>query len=105
MGAAFTFSAGCAHVKPRRAENSGRKRIALIATIVRKYPTRSTLGSFPRGYAWQGRWHHPQVDLVSLYVDHPGRRPQSSARNVSACIYPTIASAHSAARNSPWMVW
>ncbi len=94
-GAALTISAGCAHVKtaPR---HSGRKRIALIGTIVRKYShAQHFVDRFLEGYGWQGQWHHPQVDLVSLYVDQfpAGDLSRGRERRFRVRIYPSIAEA------------
>jgi hypothetical protein len=96
VGAAFTFGAGCAHVTTAPRGNSGRKRIALIATMVRKYShAQHFIDRFLEGYAWQGRWHHPQLDLVSLYVDQFPKDDLSRERErrFGVRIYPSIAEA------------
>ncbi len=54
---------------------------------------------FLDGYGWNGTWHYPPMDLVSLYVDQflDGARSDLSheraARHPSMKIYPTIAEA------------
>ncbi len=48
------------------------------------------------GYGWNGTYHHPQMDVVSLYVDQrgPGDIFQDRAdRHPTMKIYPTIAEA------------
>ena len=50
--------------------SSRRKRVALLATEVRRHSHgQHFIDRFLEGYGWQGKWHHPEVDLVSLYVD------------------------------------
>jgi len=94
-GAALKFGAGCAHVKaPPR--HSARKRIALIATVVRKWShAQHFIDRFLEGYGWHGRWHRPPVDLVALYVDQFPKDELSRDREkrFGARIYPTIAEA------------
>ena len=95
-GAALALAAGCASFKNVPTRNSGRKRIALIATIIRKYShAQHFVDRFLEGYGWEGRWHHPQIDLVSLYVDQaaPGDLSRDRAKRFGARIYPTIAEA------------
>src|SRR5690606_10913468 len=47
-----------------------RKRIALIGTEVRRHShAQHFIDRFLLGYAWQGGWRRPDVDLVSLYID------------------------------------
>lgn len=72
------------------------KTIALLATEVRRHShAQHFIDRFLEGYGWEGRWYHPTVQLVSLYVDQfPERdlaRDRSKRFNVP--IYPTIAEA------------
>lgn len=54
----------------RKAVRPARKKIALIATEVRLHShAQHFIDRFLVGYAWEGRWRKPEVDLVSLYVD------------------------------------
>jgi hypothetical protein len=95
-GVTLGFAAGCAHVKTAPRGNTGRKRIALIGTIVRKYShAQHFIDRFLEGYGWEGRWHRPQVDLVSLYVDQfpIGDLSRDREKRFGARIYPTIAEA------------
>jgi hypothetical protein len=74
-----------------------RPKIACISTIVHKYShTQHFLDRFLEGYGWQGRHHHPAMDLVSLYVDQVGENDLSrerAARFPTMKIYPTVADA------------
>lgn len=74
-----------------------RKRIALIGTVVRRYShAQHFIDRFLVGYGWEGRWHHPEVDLVSLYIDQfpeRGDLARSTAQRHNVPIYPTIAEA------------
>jgi hypothetical protein len=48
------------------------------------------------GYGWNGKYHHPEMDLVSLYIDQVGKNDLSrerAARHPEMKIYPTIAEA------------
>ena len=81
------------HSVPRHA---GRKRIALVGTVVRKYShAQHFLDRFLEGFGWEGKWHHPQVDLVSLYVDQfpQGDLSRERSKRFGVPIYPTIAEA------------
>src|SRR5687768_4488195 len=95
-GTAITIGAGCAHVKTKPRGDRGRKRIALIGTIVRKYShAQHFIDRFLEGYGWHGRWHRPEVDLVSLYIDQfpTGDLSRDRENRFGARIYPTIAEA------------
>src|SRR5881296_2850656 len=49
---------------------SRRKKIALLATEVRKYShAQHFIDRFLEGYGWQGRHHYPPFELAGLYVD------------------------------------
>ncbi|MEE2659478.1 MAG: hypothetical protein VX733_13310 [Candidatus Latescibacterota bacterium] len=51
-----------------------RPRIAAVVTEYRKYSHgQHIVDRFLEGYGWNGRHHHPKMDLVSLYVD---QRPE-----------------------------
>jgi hypothetical protein len=95
-GAALAVGAGCANVKTAPRGDSSRKRIALVGTIIRNYShAQHFVDRFLEGYGWQGRWHHPQLDLVSLYVDQfpTGDLSRDREKRFGARIYPTIAEA------------
>src|SRR5919204_484007 len=53
-------------------------RIAIIATIYRYLSHAQHFGDrFLVGYPYEGRWRHPDVKVVSLYVD---QRPDGGGR-------------------------
>ncbi len=73
-----------------------RKRIALIGTMVRRLShAQHFLDRLLLGYAWQGGWRTPDVDLVALYIDQfpNGDLARTTARKHHVPIYPTIAEA------------
>lgn len=76
---------------------SKRPRLAAISTIFFKYShTQHIVDRFLEGYGWNGTHHHPEMDLVSLYVDQIGDRDLSkdrAQRFPSMKMYPTIAEA------------
>jgi hypothetical protein len=72
------------------------KRIALLATEVRKYShAQHFVDRFLEGYGWHGRYYHPRLDLVSLYVDQFPENDLSRdrSRRFGVPIFPTIAEA------------
>jgi hypothetical protein len=71
----------------------GRKKIALLATEVRKHSHgQHFIDRFLEGYGWEGRHYHPAVDLVSLYIDQFPKNDLSRdrARRHRVKIYPSI---------------
>jgi hypothetical protein len=90
--------AGAAAPLLARAEKRrARPRLAAIATTFFKYShAQHIVDRFLEGYGWNGTHHHPEMDLVSLYVDQVGKGDLSrdrAARHPSMKIYPTIAEA------------
>jgi len=70
-----------------------RKKIALIATEVRKYShAQHFIDRILEGYGWHGRHHHPPFELAGLYVDqfNEGDLSRERARRHRVKIYPTI---------------
>ena len=50
-----------------------RPKLAGVTTVYRKYShTQHIIDRFLDGYGWNGAHHHPEMDLVSLYVDQVG---------------------------------
>jgi hypothetical protein len=74
-----------------------RPKLAAITTVYRKYShTQQVIDRYLEGYGWNGTHHHPEMDLVALYVDQVGRDDLSrdrAARFPAMKIYPTIAEA------------
>lgn len=72
-------------------------RLAAIVTVYRKYShAQHIVDRFLEGYGWNGKHHHPPMDLVSLYVDQkpPEDLSADRARRFPGMkIYPTIAEA------------
>src|SRR5215467_7273337 len=78
---------------PIRAAAERRKKIALIATAVFKLShAQHFLDRFLLGYAWGGRWHRPDVDLVSLYIDQfpANDLARATAKQHDVPIYPSV---------------
>lgn len=72
------------------------KRIAIISTIFRLQSHAQHIGDrFIVGYPWQGEWHKPNTQVVSLYVDQKPTNDLSEtrAREFGFKVYPTIAEA------------
>ncbi len=73
-----------------------RKRLAIVTTIWRYLSHAQHMGDrFLIGYPWDGRWHRPDTDVVSLYVDQRPEGDQSEQRALEFGfkVYPTIAEA------------
>ncbi len=73
-----------------------RKRIAVVATIYSYLSHAQHFADrFMVGYPYGGKWHHPDMDVVSLYVDQKPEGDQSAdrAREFGFDVYPTIAEA------------
>src|SRR5437870_4576274 len=73
-----------------------RKRAAILITEVRKHSHgQHFLDRFLEGYGWRGVHHHPEVDLVSIYVDQFPENDLSRDRSkrFNVPIYPSIAEA------------
>ena len=75
-------------------QNQTRKRrITLIATEARKYShAQHFIDRVLEGYGWQGRHHHPQLELAGLYMDQFNEndlsRERASRHRVK--IYPSV---------------
>jgi hypothetical protein len=91
--------AGCASGRGKPLSDvtpARRKRVALIATEVRKLShAQHFVDRFLEGYGWQGEHHHPPMDLVSLYVDQfpQGDLAHDRSQRHGVPIYPTVAEA------------
>src|ERR1039458_7519874 len=61
--------------------DSPRLKLAAITTIYFKYShAQDILDRWLEGYGWNGTYHYPAVDLVSLYVDQVGKDDLSRER-------------------------
>jgi hypothetical protein len=79
-----------------RGADAPRKTIALIGTVV--FPlshAQHFIDRFCQGYAWQGQWRMPEIDLVSLYIDQfpTDDLARGRAKRYGVPIYPTVAEA------------
>jgi hypothetical protein len=74
-----------------------RPKLAAITTVYRRMAhTQHIVDRYLEGYGWNGTHHHPEMDLISLYVDQVGADDLSrdrAARFPTMKIYPTIAEA------------
>src|SRR5438552_2323351 len=77
--------------------NQKRPKLAAVVTVYRKYShAQHIVDRFLDGYGWDGAYHHPPMDLISLYVDQTPREDLSrerASRHPWLKIYPTIAEA------------
>ncbi|HWD99021.1 MAG TPA: hypothetical protein VG345_08295, partial [Bryobacteraceae bacterium] len=77
--------------------SKSRPQLAAVITVHRKYShAQHIVDRFLYGYGWHGVHHHPEMDLVSLYVDQVGKDDLTHERArdfPSMKIYPTIAEA------------
>ena len=76
---------------------SRRPRIAALITEYRKYSHgQNIVDRLMDGYGWESRWHRPEMDVVSLYVD---QFPESDlsrervARHPGLTLYPGVGEA------------
>jgi hypothetical protein len=70
------------------------KRIAIVTTVYRYLSHAQHIGDrFLVGYPHAGKWHKPDMKVVSLYVDQKPPNDQSAARakEFGFTVYPTIA--------------
>ena len=82
---------GCPRSAPRRP-----KIAALVTQYRRRAHGQHIVDRFLGGYGWDGRFHRPPMDVVSLFVDQVGESDLSRDRArqyPSMKLYPTIAEA------------
>ena len=92
LGTAALAPAACAQTGAQ--QGAAPKRIAIITTIYRYLSHGQHMGDrFLVGYPFEGKWHKPNMQVVSLYVDqHPeGDLSAERAREFGFKVYPTIA--------------
>jgi hypothetical protein len=82
---------------PQNQASSRRPRLAAIVTAYKRllHP-QHIVDRFTAGYGWDGSFHHPAMDVVSLYVDQRGEGDLTTERLErfpTMKLYPTIAEA------------
>src|SRR5258706_14938178 len=90
--AGIAAAAAAAHVQAS-SKSGRRKRVAMIVTEVRKMSHgQHFVDRLLGGYGWQGSHHHPEVDLVSMYVDQfpAGDLSREREQRFWCRIYPTV---------------
>jgi hypothetical protein len=90
---AASFAIGCGSLGKGDARS---KTVALLATEVRRHShAQHFIDRFLEGYGWEGQWHRPKVQLVSLYVDQfpDADLARDRSKRFDVPIYPTIAEA------------
>lgn len=79
------------------AQRNARPRLAAICTTYFKYShSQHIVDRFLEGYGWNGTHHHPEMDLVSIYIDQIRDDDVSKTRLQqfpTMKLYPTIAEA------------
>ena len=80
--------------RPRGLGKSQRKKLAIIASRWTPFSPAQQVGDrFLIGYPRDHRWHHPEMDLAALYVEHrpEGDQSRDRAAEFGFQIYPSIA--------------
>ena len=79
------------------ASHKRRPRLAAVTNVYRKlYHAQHIVDRFLDGYGWNGEYHYPPFDLVSLYVDQVGPLDLSrerAARHPGMKLYPSVTDA------------
>ena len=86
--AAVLTATGCQTLERNRP-----KRVAIIGTIVRKYShAQHFVDRLLEGYGWEGRHHHPDIELASLYIDQfpEGDLARERSARHKVPLYPTL---------------
>src|ERR1035438_9362879 len=77
-------------------DNAPPKLAAVVTTYFKYSHAQQIVDRLLDGYGWNGTYHHPPIDLVSLFVDQVGKDDLSrerAGRHGRGSIYPTIAEA------------
>jgi hypothetical protein len=94
LGVAAATTAPCVLRAQRRPT---RPKLAAICTAYFKYShSQHIVDRFLEGYGWNGTWHHPPMDLVSIFIDQIREDDVSKSRLEqfpTMKLYPTIAEA------------
>jgi len=90
-------SMAAAPIVLRAQRRPARPTLSAICTTYFKYShAQHIVDRFLEGYGWNGTWHHPPMDLVSIYIDQIGDNDVSKSRLQqfpTMKLYPTIAEA------------
>ena len=90
-------SMAAAPIVLRAQRRPGRPKLSAICTTYFKYShAQHIVDRFLEGYGWNGTWHHPPMDLVSIYIDQIGENDVSKSRLQqfpTMKLYPTVAEA------------
>jgi len=93
--AAGGLSVADTEVRAEESQPKPRPRIAAVVTEYRKGSHgQGIIDRLMDGYGWDGRWHRPALDVVSMYVDQRPRgdlTDERLARHPGLKVYPTIA--------------
>lgn len=79
-----------------RPKTRSRPRIAVVGTVINKYShMEHFVDRLLEGYGWQGSWHRPQVEVVSLYCDQFPEQDlaHERSRRRGVPLYPTLTEA------------
>ncbi|MBW3539082.1 MAG: hypothetical protein KY476_02315 [Planctomycetes bacterium] len=96
LGTAGAGLVGGSLLQGQERGSGGRKKMAIITTVWRYLSHAQHMGDrFLVGYPMNGRWHAPELDVVSLYVDQTpqGDLSRQRADEFGFSIYPSIAEA------------
>src|SRR5262245_7976781 len=88
-----TVAAGVAGCAYRPGRESGVKKVAIVATVVRKYAhAQHFVDRVLEGYGWHGRHYYPAVKLAGMYVDQfpDDDLARERSRRHSVPIYPSV---------------
>ena len=94
---ALLLGMAAAPVVLRGQQRPARPKLAAICTTYFKYShAQHIVDRFLEGYGWNGTHHHPEMDLVSIFIDQIGNDDVSKTRLrefPSMKLYPSIAEA------------
>jgi hypothetical protein len=84
-------------LRPQVQRRPARPKLAAVCTTYFKYShSQHIVDRFLEGYGWNGAWHHPPMDLVSIYIDQIREDDVSKSRLQqfpTMQLYPSIAEA------------
>jgi hypothetical protein len=91
-GALTTAAAFAPHIQAAQKTTRHKRAVMLITEVRKMSHGQHFLDRFLDGYGWQGAHHHPEVDLVGMYVDQfpEGDLARERERRHGCRIYPTV---------------